>query len=221
MLLYVNFSSNSNITANILTLLGKESQKNNSKNKNKKLQSDSEEEDNGNRKVNNKKRRKKDILQESSLSEGSDESDSEREMLPVSIKGVSKRRKATHAEPDVNDPKFTAEVRINLPRFKCEKLPELYKSKKEIFEIKKLCKINLSRRARREMSENKKIKLTLSLRDKGKSTADSSDDEERSSTEENEDVAKSDEGLDVADKTALQSVDSMDNLAMSCLVSEK
>ncbi|CAH1126465.1 unnamed protein product [Ceutorhynchus assimilis] len=150
-------------------------------------------------------RKKKELLEESSLSEDDDD-DSDVELVEKSSKKrtwSSRSKKAEIKEANINDPKFKLPVFIRLPKFPTEDLQELYKNKKEILEIKKLCKINLStNRKQKEIEEEetstddaqeKRIKLTLKIGKKNLEKEKNNSDDEQSSTEDNDNVEKDDD----------------------------
>ncbi|XP_066143351.1 transcriptional regulator ATRX homolog [Euwallacea fornicatus] len=151
-----------------------------------------------------KKRKKKELLEERDLSDGSLSSD----VTLKDYKKASERRKRCSKvkplkQPDINDQKLKAEVYISLPKFQCEDLPEIYRKKKEIMEIKNLAKLPViqvkkaSNFVGKEGGEGKKIKLTLKLNNKGKenSVEMSLSHEEESKDEEMADLSKEKENV--------------------------
>jgi len=111
----------------------------------------------------NSKRPKKELLEESSLSEGSsDESE----------KAINTRKRCLKEKKDIPEPieldtrlddsKLKSQVFIRLPKFACEQLQSLYEHKKEVLEIKKLAKLP-PMGPKSESTQVKKITLTVKL----------------------------------------------------------
>lgn len=131
------------------------------------------------------KRQKKELLEESSLSEGSsDESEKDSNTRKRCLKEKKDIPEPIELDTKLDDPKLKSQVFIRLPKFPCEQLQSLYEHKKEVLDIKKLAK--LPPMGSKSESTKKKITLTLKLNKpkevEAKCDGESDDSESRSSS---------------------------------------
>ncbi|XP_018566294.1 transcriptional regulator ATRX homolog isoform X2 [Anoplophora glabripennis] len=116
---------------------------------------------------------KKSDLIEKELSDTSSLSNTETDISATKSKTKKNSTKRTNdsilhtASLSTKDEKFKCEVYIPLPRIECERMKEIYLKNKEIFEIKRLTKLNLSKKQKR--SRGAKNDTDKSSSDDGKS----------------------------------------------------
>lgn len=147
----------------------------------------------------NSKKQKKELLEESSLSEGSSD---ESEKATKSRKRSVKDKRDIPEPIELDDSKLRSQVFIRIPKFACEELQSLYEHKKEVFDIKKLAKLPSVSSKSESNQVKQKITLTLKLNKpkEVETKSDSESDIDSESSTKNQDDNQSSNTQEMADK---------------------